>query len=74
MVVGGWSFAVSSALLLALDRTMGLRVSDDTELRGLDMSEHGESVDPLYRAAKSALLGELHEYAPPPPCPPARVP
>ncbi len=52
---------VSAVLLLVLDRVMGLRVSDETEMRGLDMSEHGESVDPAYHAAKTALLGELHE-------------
>jgi Amt family ammonium transporter len=29
-------------LLKILDATMGLRVSQDSEIQGLDLSEHGE--------------------------------
>jgi Amt family ammonium transporter len=33
---------VSFIILKVLDKTMGLRVDDDAETRGLDLSEHGE--------------------------------
>ena len=35
---------MSLLLFLAIDRTMGLRVSDDEEDAGLDSSLHGESL------------------------------
>ncbi len=38
-----YAFGVSYAILKALDKTMGLRVSGEDELMGLDLSEHGES-------------------------------
>jgi Amt family ammonium transporter len=39
-----WVFAaaVSFALLKLLDATMGLRVSQQQEIQGLDLSQHGE--------------------------------
>ncbi len=39
---------VSAVLLLVLGRVMGLRVSEETERVGLDLSEHDESVVPAY--------------------------
>jgi ammonium transporter, Amt family len=44
VVVGGWSFVVSGILLLILGQVMGLRVSEETERVGLDISEHDETV------------------------------
>ncbi|MBW6503333.1 hypothetical protein K0B90_03510 [bacterium] len=38
-----YSFAVSYGLLKALDKLMGLRVSREDEMMGLDLSEHGEA-------------------------------
>jgi Amt family ammonium transporter len=38
----GISVAVTFILLRILDATMKLRVSEDAEIRGLDISEHGE--------------------------------
>jgi ammonium transporter, Amt family len=38
-----WSFALTSAIVLALDATIGLRVSPETEHTGLDLAEHGET-------------------------------
>ncbi|MCH8744274.1 MAG: ammonium transporter [Chloroflexi bacterium] len=40
--VVGWSFAVTSIILLALKYTIGLRASEDEEESGLDLSQHGE--------------------------------
>ena len=37
-----WALTVTSAILWVLDRTMGLRVTEDAELAGLDRSEHEE--------------------------------
>jgi len=42
-VVPVYSFAVSYGLLKLLDRIMGLRVSREDEMMGLDLSEHGEA-------------------------------
>ncbi|OGP74906.1 MAG: ammonia channel protein [Deltaproteobacteria bacterium RBG_16_49_23] len=38
-----YSFVVTLFLLKILDRTMGLRVSEEHEMNGLDISQHGES-------------------------------
>jgi Amt family ammonium transporter len=38
-----YSFVVSYGLLKALDKLMGLRVSREDEMMGLDLSEHGEA-------------------------------
>lgn len=43
VVAGAYSAALTWVLLKLLDRTMGLRVSRDEELEGLDESQHGES-------------------------------
>lgn len=44
-VIGTWvfAFAVTMILLKLIDSTMGLRVTKEDEVVGLDMSEHGES-------------------------------
>jgi Amt family ammonium transporter len=41
--VGIYSFVVTFIILKVLDWTMGLRVSEDNEVGGLDLSQHGES-------------------------------
>lgn len=38
-----YSFVVTLVLLKILDRTMGLRVSEEHEINGLDLSQHGET-------------------------------
>jgi Amt family ammonium transporter len=38
-----YSFLVTLLLLKILDRTMGLRVSEEHEINGLDLSQHGEA-------------------------------
>jgi len=44
-VVSAWiySFVLTLIILKVLDRTMGLRVSDEHEISGLDLSQHGET-------------------------------
>ncbi len=43
LVVGGFAFAVTFAIVKALDATIGLRVDDDTERVGLDTTQHAEA-------------------------------
>ncbi len=43
LVAWVYSFVVTWIILKILDRTMGLRVSDEHELNGLDLSQHGET-------------------------------
>jgi Amt family ammonium transporter len=40
-----WSFVVSLIILKVIDMTIGLRVSTDEEREGLDISQHGESIE-----------------------------
>ena len=42
LVTWAWSFGVTSAILFFLDKTMGLRVKEDEEEKGLDIALHGE--------------------------------
>ena len=43
LVTGVYSFIVSVVLLKILDKLIGLRVSEESEVNGLDISQHGES-------------------------------
>jgi Amt family ammonium transporter len=38
----GWSFVVTTIILLVIKRTIGLRVPEEEEEAGLDVSQHGE--------------------------------
>jgi Amt family ammonium transporter len=38
----GWTFAMTGAILLAIKATVGLRVSEEDEESGLDISQHAE--------------------------------
>jgi Amt family ammonium transporter len=42
VVTMAMAVVVTTILLKVLDATMGLRVSQDQEIRGLDLSQHGE--------------------------------
>ena len=44
-VVSAWvySFVVTLIILKVLDKTIGLRVSEEHEVNGLDLSQHGEA-------------------------------
>ena len=41
-VAWGWAFSMTLVILLALKYTLGLRVSEEDEEEGLDLSQHGE--------------------------------
>ncbi len=49
-----WVFATSYILFKVLDATVGLRVSEQEELQGLDISEHGNSAYPDFVISGSA--------------------
>ncbi|MFB3097592.1 MAG: ammonium transporter, partial [Dehalococcoidia bacterium] len=38
----GWTFVMTMVILLVLKYTIGIRVSEEEEQRGLDLSQHGE--------------------------------
>ncbi|MCK4270910.1 MAG: ammonium transporter [Methanogenium sp.] len=40
-----YAFVVTYIIALVIDRTMGLRVNEDEEYVGLDIAQHGETVD-----------------------------
>jgi Amt family ammonium transporter len=40
-----YGFTVSYVLLILIDKTVGLRVSEEQEREGLDISLHGESIE-----------------------------
>ena len=44
-----YSFVVTLVIVYALKYTMGLRVSEDVEVAGIDLAEHGETA---YEEAK----------------------
>jgi Amt family ammonium transporter len=41
--IAGWTLLTSGAMFFIMKKTMGLRVEEDVELEGLDLSEHGGS-------------------------------
>ncbi|MDY6931811.1 MAG: ammonium transporter, partial [Halobacteriota archaeon] len=43
-----WSFGLGLILFYALKQTIGLRVDEESEVLGLDMSEHGERCYPEF--------------------------
>ena len=43
LVIASYSFIVTAIILKILDKTVGLRVDHDSEVAGLDISQHGES-------------------------------
>jgi len=40
-----YGFAASFVILLVIDKTIGLRVTEEQEREGLDISLHGESIE-----------------------------
>ncbi len=48
LVTAGWTLALMFGLFYGLKYTIGLRVSPEEELKGLDLSEHGAPAYPEY--------------------------
>ncbi len=45
-----WSFTLSYAVFFVMEKTIGLRVSEDEEIVGLDLLEHGNEAYPDYKS------------------------
>jgi Amt family ammonium transporter len=43
LAVGVWTAVVTTGILFVVDKSIGLRVSEEEEREGLDASEHGEA-------------------------------
>ncbi len=69
--VWGYSFVVTFAILKVLDVTLGLRVSEDEERLGLDVSQHGERAYVFDEGSPIAAPPQASASAsvPPPPAP-----
>ena len=65
-VIIGWTVVTTGALFLALKYTVGLRVSEEEELRGLDIFEHGVEAYPDFAPApgRGIVAGMATEPAP----------
>ncbi|HVR33587.1 MAG TPA: ammonium transporter [Acidimicrobiia bacterium] len=48
LAIGGWAFVTSTIVFRGLDAVMGLRVSAEEELAGLDRVEHGAAAYPEF--------------------------
>ena len=59
LVYGAASLAISGALFAGIRAVMGLRVSDDEELEGLDLAEHGQHAYDLETGAGASIFDEI---------------
>jgi Amt family ammonium transporter len=51
-----WTFPICFALFWAIKKTMGLRVSADEEIEGLDLTEHGAEAYPDFAVAHAGAI------------------
>jgi len=62
---GGYSFVMTFAILKVLDWVMGLRVSEEEELIGVDVSQHGErAYAEVLTSSLEPLVAPRHSLAP----------
>jgi Amt family ammonium transporter len=59
-----WTCVTSGVLFLAIKYTVGLRVSEEEELRGLDLGEHGIEAYPNFERAPESGMSYFGESAP----------
>jgi Amt family ammonium transporter len=71
-IVAVYSFTVTAVILKALDLTIGIRVTEDDERLGLDVTQHGERGYAFEETGPVPL--QPAPSAPPPPPPPAQAP
>lgn len=74
VTIAGWAIATSAILFLVIKYTVGLRVSEEEEHRGLDIVEHGVEAYPDFggavgRGLFAGVAGGSDVQAPPPPQP-----
>jgi Amt family ammonium transporter len=73
-VVALYSFVVTAVILKVLDLTLGIRVSEEDERLGLDVTQHGERAYVLEESGAVALAPVAPSPTPPPPPPPPPKP
>jgi Amt family ammonium transporter len=63
MAIIGWVFAASFLVFKVIDRTVGMRVTPEEELAGLDRIEHGMEAYPefLEQIAPPDLLDPIND-------------
>ena len=66
-----WSFTLTFIILKVLDMTLGVRVSEEDEIMGWDISQHGE---PAYVFEEVGPMAVPQSPASPPPTPPPAPP
>jgi len=69
LAIIAWTVATSGLLFLAIKLTVGLRATEEEEIRGLDVYEHGIEAYPYFEQAPDigspfAGVGVLHQSAP----------
>ena len=52
-----WTFACAYAIFKLIDMTVGLRVSKEEELEGLDATEHGGNAYPDFTTINHSSMG-----------------
>lgn len=57
-VIGAFSFAASGLVWLVLKKTLGIRVSREEEIQGLDIGEHGNVAYPDFAQVTEAIEGD----------------
>ncbi len=55
LAIGGFTFVTSGLVWLTLKKTVGIRVSREEEIQGLDIGEHGNIAYPDFAPAAEAL-------------------
>jgi Amt family ammonium transporter len=61
----GWTVVTAGALFLAIKYTIGLRVSEEEEIRGLDVDEHGLEAYPEFSGSPLGVFGVGSEIVAP---------
>ena len=66
VAIAGWTVVTSGILFLAIKYTVGLRVTEEEEVRGLDMVEHGVEAYPEFAGVAGLSGVGLQNAAAPP--------
>ena len=59
IVVAFWTFSLSYMLFKSIDLLVGLRVSNEEEIKGLDISEHGSSSYPDFGSLSAKVIEQV---------------
>jgi ammonium transporter len=59
VAVALWTFSLSYLLFKVIDLVIGLRVSNDEEIKGLDISEHGSSSYPDFGSLSGKVIEQV---------------